>query len=353
MEPRVSAKDVARHAGVSVATVSNVINNIHNKVSEETRQRVLKAIEELQYQPDFTARSLAKRKSNLLGIMLPITQAGDDKSLLLKDNPFYAELLSGIEYEAGQRGYDVVITGIRPEQSLKDWVRKRNMDGVIFLGITPEPFLNELKTLHVPVVLLDSYPKQDDCHSIGHDDFLAGKMACQYLIAQGHRTIGFLSGPLESSPVNQKRYEGYQAALKEAGIQSDSSLVLEDSVSFEGGCRMGLTIAQELGMSDNRVTALFCVADIVAFGAIKALRERGIKVPKELSVLGFDNLRTCEYLYPGLTTMDQGIFNKGVAAVGILVDDIEGRLEACQHIQLPVKLIERDSVCPPIIKSYT
>lgn len=351
MEPRVSAKDVARHVGVSVATVSNVINNI-NKVSEETRQRVLRAIEELHYQPDFTARSLAKRKSNLLGIMLPITQAGDDKSLLLKDNPFYAELLSGIEYEAEQREYDVVITGIRPEQSLKDWVRKRNMDGVIFLGITPEPFLNELKTLHVPVVLMDSHPGQTDCHSIGHDDFLAGKMACQHLTAMGHERIAFLSGKLQPSPVNTSRYMGYQEALKEAGLPQDPSLVMEDSVSFEGGYRMGLTIAEmhKKPEKGQRVTALFCVADIVAFGAIKALREKKIKVPDEISVVGFDNLKTCDYLIPGLTTIDQDIFRKGMAAVGTLVDDIEGRAKECRQVLFPVRLVERDSVSRPIIK---
>lgn len=349
MKPKVSAKDVARHVGVSVATVSNVINNVNKKVSEETRQRVLKAIEELHYQPDFTARSLAKGKSNLLGVLLPITQAGDDESLLLKDNPFYAELLSGIEFEAGQRGYDVIITGIRPEQSLKDWVRKRNMDGVIFLGITPEPFLNELKALHIPVVLMDSHSKQGDCHSIGHDDFLAGKLACQYLMARGHQVIGFLSGGIQTSPVNLKRYEGYQEALKEAGLTSRPNLVLEDSVSFEGGYRMGLRIAQEYEKSrkGESVTALFCAADIVAFGAIKALREKRIKVPEEISVVGFDNLKTCDYLIPGLTTVDQGIYHKGVLAAGILVDDIEGKLEACRHIQLPVRIVERDSVCPP------
>ncbi|MCX7773267.1 MAG: LacI family transcriptional regulator [Clostridia bacterium] len=342
METKVSAKDVARYVGVSVATVSNVVNNI-NKVSEETRQKVLKAIEELQYQPDFTARSLAKRKSNLLGVMLPITEQGDDKSLLLKDNPFYAEFISGIEYEAGRRGYDVLITGIRPHQSLKDWVRKRNIDGVIFLGIYSQAFLSELKSLHVPVVLMDTHRRETGAHNIGTEDQKAGDMACQYLIHLGHRNIALATGSIKTSPVNENRYKGYVTALKRADIPILKELIFEEQVSFEGGYRIGERIAKDR----KGITAVFCVADIVAFGLMKALKENGLQIPEDISVMGFDNLKTCDYLFPGLTTIDQGIYKKGVIAVEFLVNDIEGIDHTLRSMNLPVKIVERNSTKAP------
>ncbi len=341
MEAKVSAKDVARYVGVSEATVSNVINNI-NKVSDETRKRVLKAIEVLHYQPDYTARSLARRKSNLLGIMFPITQDEDDKSLLLKDNPFYAEFLSGIEYEAERLDYDVLITGIRPEQSLKDWVSKRNIDGVIFLGITPEIFLKELESFQVPVVLLDTPEIDGWYHTIGNDEKLAGAMACQHLTNLGHTRIALASGPIDTSPVNYNRYIGYCEALEKSRIPLDMSLVFEDSVSFDGGCRIG----ERIFKSVKNITAVFCVADIMAFGVIKALREHGIKVPEDISIIGFDNLKICDYLVPGLTTIDQGIFQKGVLAANVLISDIEGKLNESKRTVIPVKMVERESAAP-------
>lgn len=339
MKNRVTARDVARHVGVSIATVSNVINNI-NKVSEETKQRVLQAMNELNYQPDFTARTLAKKKSNLIGIMLPVTETDDDASILMKDNPFYGEFISGIEYMAGQKGYDVLLTGVRAGQNCEDWINKRNIDGVIFLGVYHRTFLEKVQHYNVPIVLTDIYEQNyNKCHNIGIDDKGGGEMATNHLIELGHRKIAFATGNIFLSDVNYRRYEGYQAALHKTGIPMRESMIFQDVVSFEAGYRIG----QRIMRSSEQITAVFAVADILAFGLIKAFEENNRKVPDDYSIIGFDNLKICEYFSPGLTTIDQNIFHKGVVAAKTLIDDIELKSDVGENIILPIRIVVRKS----------
>ncbi|MCX7922504.1 MAG: LacI family transcriptional regulator [Clostridia bacterium] len=339
MKKKITIRDVAKYAGVSVATVSNVINDI-NKTSEETKERVLKAIKEIGYQPDFTARCLAKRKSNMIGIMLPLTEKEHFTSILLKDNPFYSEFISGIESIARQRDYDVLITGIEQGQSCRDWVNKRNLDGLIFLGIYPEVLFQEFKSLDVPIVLIDTYEEYtSQFHNIAIDDTLGAKIATSHLIDLGHRNIALATGNIEKSGVNKKRFDGYKSAMEESSLCVKEELIFTGLVSFEGGHNMAKSILE----SKEDITAVFAVADILAFGMIKALKEFGKSVPEDISIVGFDDLKMCEYLSPGLTTVRQGIFDKGVAAASTLIDDIEFGERKNEGIILPVELVVRES----------
>jgi LacI family transcriptional regulator len=339
MKRKITIREVAKYAGVSVASVSNVINGI-DKTSEVTKEKILKAISEIGYQPDFTARSLAKGKSNLIGIMLPISEEGDEASLLLKNNPFFSEFISGIEYISRRRGYDVLITGIEKDQRCKEWIDKRNLDGIILLGMHPEAFFNEMQGMKLPIVLIDAYEEYNTMfHRITIDDELGGYIATKHLIDLGHRNIALATGSINNSGVNYKRFEGYKRALQETQIDFDRKIVFEDHLTYEGGYEMGKKILQ-LGAE---ITAVFAVADIVAFGVIKSFMNHGKNVPADYSIIGFDDIKLCEYMSPGLTTVRQDITKKGIAAAEAIFNDIEAGVISNENILMPIELIIRES----------
>ncbi|MCX8131332.1 MAG: LacI family transcriptional regulator [Clostridia bacterium] len=339
MKNRTTIRDVAKYLGVSVATISNVLNDI-NKTSEETRERVLQAVKELDYQPDFTARSLAKRKSNLIGVMLPYIEENTDTSFLSRDNFFYGEFIGGIEHGTKLRGYDYLITGTKSGQSCKEWIKKRNLDGIIIMGIYPEALFNEFKKMNIPVVLIDTYEKYTGrFHNIAIDDKSGGMTAANHLISLGHKRIALATGSINTSDVNFMRYEGYKKALQDSNITFDEKLIYEDEVSFAGGYRIG----EEILKRNSDITAVFAVADILALGIMKSFVKNGKSIPDDLSIVGFDNLKMCEFVTPGLTTISQNIFKKGVIAADTLLDDIESGVSTKERITLPIKLVVRES----------
>ena len=340
MNSKVTMKDVAKYAGVSVATISNVLNNV-SKASEVTRERILKAIEETGYKLDYTARCLSMGKSNLIGVMFPITEKGDEPSILLRNNPFFSEFTSGIDYVARKQGYDILLTGIESGQKCKDWIAKRNLDGIILLGIHPKSFFNEIKDVKLPIVLTDTYEDYStNFHRVMVNDEMGGYIATKHLLDSGHKNIAIALGRIESSGVTFKRYEGYKRALNEAGININTKLIIEESVTFEGGYNIGKRIIQ----LKEKITAVFAVADIVAFGLIKAFNSNGKQVPEDYSIVGFDDLKICQYITPELTTIKQDIFKKGMVSAEAIINDIEFGVVTSETVMLPVELINRRSV---------
>lgn len=333
---KITIRDVAKHAGVSVATVSNVLNNI-NKASEETRQAVLQTIKELDYQPNLTARSLSTKKSNLIGVMIPLVER-----LSISTNPFYSEFVSGVEYSARQKGYDVLLTGLTKDQSCKEWVNKRNLDTIIFLGICNQPLLEELKSLHVPVVLTDTFVDSNLFYKIEIDDEYGGYIATKHLIELGHRHIAMIVPEVRYSGVNLMRFKGYKKALAEANIPLNEKLIFSEGIetSWQGGYKLG----EQILNSEEEITAVFAVADILAFGLMKYLKQMDKKIPEDYSIVGFDDLEFCNYASPGLTTVRQDIFSKGVAATEAAIGIIEEKdNNKCTKTVLPLELIIRES----------
>lgn len=342
MSKRVTVRDIAKVAGVSVASVSNVLNGV-DKVSEETRERIIQVMLDLDYHPNLVARSLSKRKSDMIGLLLPITDEGPSStSLLLRDNPFYGELLSGVEAKASEYGYDVLIKGIRSGESCRDWILKRNLDGAIFLGNYSEVLSEEMQGLGKRLVLVDCYDEGTQIHStIGIDDENGGYLATKHLLENGHRKIALVASNVNLDGPIRRRYLGYKKAMEEFGITQTDDLILLDELSFDGGYRIGKKLLKR-----NDITAVFAVGDVMAFGILKAMYEVGKQIPEDLSIVGFDNTKGCEYSKPALTSVDQPVYDRGRMAVEALAAAIQEENPTLTHKTLPVSLKIRNSVAP-------
>ncbi len=342
MGKRVTVRDIAKAAGVSVASVSNVLNGV-DKVSEETKARIVKVMLDMDYHPNLVARSLSTRKSDMIGLMLPITDEGPSStSLLLRDNPFYGELLSGVESMASEHGYDVLIRGIRFGESCRDWILKRNLDGAIFVGNYSEQISEEMRSLGRRLVLVDCYDEGSQIHStVGIDDENGGYLATKHLLEQGHRRIALIATNILVDGPIRRRYLGYKKAMEEFGITVTEDLVFSEELSSEGGYRAG----QKL-LAREDITAVFAVGDVMAFGILKAMHEAGKQVPRDLSIVGFDNTKSCEYSMPALTSVNQPVYDRGRLAVEALVAAIREENPNLTHKVFPVTLEARNSVAP-------
>ncbi len=339
MAAKVTIRDVAKRAGVSVASVSYAINNV-DKINSETRQRILKVIDEMNYKPSLTARCLSNGSSKLIGITLPLTETGDAPGALLK-NPFFGEFISGVESITRQQGYDILFTGVETDEQCKDWIQRRKLDGIIMLGVYPKSFFEEVKKLGVPIVLTDAYEDYaKEFHRVMLEDEMGGYHATRYLIEKGHKKIAFVTGSIKHSPLNYKRYQGYQRALQEAGLEEKREYYFEYPVSFQGG----YDAAMEILKRECDATAIFTIADIMAIGMLKAFRENGKEVPDDYSIIGFDDIQFDEYVTPGLTTMHQNSAQKGSISAEMILEDIQHGRSKGKTVVLKPELVERESV---------
>lgn len=342
MGDKATMKDVAKRAGVSMATVSNILNHMENKAKEVTRKKVFRAARELNYEIDMTARYLSTGRSYLIGIFLPEVYDIGEPSSVLRDNPFFSEIISGIEYTARMNGYDILVTCIKASDHVKELATKRNLDGIAVLGNYGEDFWNELKTLDIPKVLIDSYnyDAKEYCN-VGIDDELGAYLATKHLIAMNHRNIALVTGKTEESEVNRYRYRGFMKAVAEADIPLGQCPIVCTDVNFKGG----MAAAQKIIYNYPEVTAAFVVADITALGMIKLYHRIGKSIPEDLSLVGFDDLNICQYTFPGLTTIRQDINRKGMEVASVLIQKINGECGTRNTI-LPVELILRQTVLP-------
>ena len=336
LSKRITIKDVAEDTGLSIAAVSYVLNDKEG-VRPETRELVLSAVERLGYVPNYTARGLASHKSRLIGVCSPQTEPG---SKLMFDNPFYSKLFSSIEYECRQEGYHVIVSGTDADESFLKLAQQRSLDGMIIVGSYSKEFYSDLKKANMPVVLVDTYQNPERFHEVKVDDRRGGYMATKYLIDRGHRDIAFISGALREQGVTQLRFDGYRQALEESGLSYQKRLVFPGVVSFQSG----LDCAAKALDQASEITAMFCTADIIAMGAMKQVLQRGLKIPQDISIMGFDNLNLAEYTSPSITTVAQDIEMKGKLAVEIILEDIDNRIAEPRCIELPLKIIERESI---------
>ncbi len=336
MQKNATIRDVAREASVSTATVSYVFNG-KKSISEDTRARVMAAIEKLNYVPNMSARSLSNNDSLMFGVLVPQTEPG---SILMFENSFYSEILSSIEYEARVHGYQLLISGTDADESYLNLARERNLDGIIAIGVYPSDFYEQAAQTEIPLVLIDSYPGGYHHHIIRIDDAYGSYLGARHLLENGHGRIAFFCGQLRDNGVMQKRLAGYRQALKEHGAPYDETLVYEGNTDYPSGMKL----AAEFMQRSTPASAILAAADTLAIGAMKALYEAGLRVPDDISVVGFDDLEISRYLAPGLSTIHQQISEKGKRAVELLVQNIRQPGLTKREEILPIHLVERGSV---------
>ena len=333
--PVPTIKDVALAAGVSTTTVSHTINGTR-RVSDGLRERVLKAMKELDYRPNVLARSLRVGQTQTIGLVIP------DSS-----NLFFAEMARAIEDIGYQHGYSVILCNSdgntekqrRYIQTLVD----KQVDGIVFIssGDSRED-LQYLLDNQIEIVVVDRDVPSIQTDIVLLDNELAGYQATRYLIELGHRRIALILGPSDLTP-SAHRADGYRRALLEAGLKSSPDYEVSGDFQIEGGEKAALRL---LGLRP-RPSAVFVCNDMMAIGVIRGARCLGLRLPEDLSVVGFDDIALARAMYPALTTMAQPVSEMARMATGLLLDRLNGRTsdEPRQRIMLPAELIIRDSCC--------
>ncbi len=334
---RPTIKDVAENAGVSIATVSRVVNEIPGHYNSETKKRIVKTIESLNYRPNFIARSLRSSKTHTIGFVVPELQ------------PFFAEILKGVQYVAKKKGYSIVLCDTdydpRQEAAYVDSLLERRVDGGIFTsGMIQSEHILRLKEEGIPIVLIEKFIKDPDIPGVLIDNVSAAKKAVKYLIELGHRDIGFISAPVEIIPLKD-RLEGYERALHENMIPYSSSNVhIKDNIGRES-VRDGYQLMQRIIRQRNYPRAFFIVSDTLAIGAMKAIRDFGMKVPDDIAIVGFDDIEMASFCEPPLTTMAQPKYEMGVKGMELLIKEMSGVRLRKKEIELEVELVVRESCC--------
>ena len=332
----ITLRDIAREAGVSITTVSNVINEKKCRVSKELVERIKEIIQRENYVPNLTARTLAKNSSRIIGVinhLVPKLNGG-----FLAD-PFHNAFISGIEDRVREKGYFVMVRTVEDAKGLQTIHRNWNLDGLILTGLFEDDFLEGVKSLNIPFALIDSYVDQPDVYNVGLEDMQGGYLATKYLLEHGHREIAFASPPVKPNGVIDKRLQGYQKALKEYDLSFNPNLVFQGEIAIPEGIKLGIKLG---GRPD--ITAVFANADILAAGIISGLQEIGLSVPKDKSIVGFDDNYLSMITSPRLTTIHQNAEEKGVIATEMVFAQIDKDESKIQNVILPVSLVERDSV---------
>ncbi|MGG1599689.1 LacI family DNA-binding transcriptional regulator [Paenibacillus naphthalenovorans] len=327
----VTIADIAKATGLAKSTISGVLNQ-KSGFSEKTRQKVLKAAEQLGYVPNEIARGLSSRSTGSIG-------------LIIKDitNPFYNHITKGVQEIAGEHGYTVFLCSSGEDHQaeidhIQAMVRKR-VDGLIIAPLLEEVTFDhffELKKTNVPFVLLGKIPGLS-CDTYEFDDYDGGRQVTEHLLSMGHTRIGFVRGP-KTSKAAKMRYAAFVDTMKGQGIEVDERFVFHDGNGITDGMDIGHRIAE---MTD-RPSAIICFDDVIAIGAVKALLEAGLQVPEDVSVVGFDDIELTTF---PLTTVSIPTYEAGKALAWTLFDRIFGRrVSGFQHIMFEQKLIVRSSV---------
>ncbi len=332
---RASLKDVAARAGVGLGTASRVMNGSKN-VKPITREKVLKAVEELNYHPNSIARSLKINSTKSLGILLTDLKNGFD-----------TEIVRGIEAEAGKADYSLFLTNINKERSkmlscIKSFVEK-NVDGIIIIGgeIT-EVFYTSIRQFRIPLITIScesNIKPEGQYASITIDNEQAAYEAVEYLIKKGHRRIAMISGEKDEMNGGIPRIKGYQRALDRYKIPLREEYLMEGNYTFLSGYERA---KQMLALSE-RPTAIFAASDAMAVGAEKALLESGVRIPDEIAVFGFDGLDFAEYVYPSLSTVVQPRYEMGVLAVQCMLEFLDAKESKASKVIVRHQLTVRES----------
>jgi len=331
-----SIKDVAKMAGVSPALVSLALNE-KPYVSKEAKEKIFAAVKKLGYRPNIVARSLRKKSTGIIGLVLSdIT------------NPFYPEIARGVEEKARELGFSVILcnTDADPfrEKSLIDILLSRQIDGLIITSARSDQDVYHLVRENCPIVLVNRDPFPGRFDFVGIDNISSAKMAVNHLIKLGHKKIAFIEGE-PASPASFGRYEGYKEALKEAKIFLPEDYVRIGYLRYEGGYKAMLSLLEH----PSPPTAVFCANDMMALGAIGACLKKDVRVPEDVAIVGFDDMWIASLENIQLTTVRQPRYEMGKKAVELMMERIKGKRKEVKRIILPTKLVVRKT-CGKFLK---
>lgn len=333
----VSIKDIARAMNISYSTVSRALNN-SPRVKEETREHIQRVAVEMGYLPSAVARSLVTRHTNTIGIV--VTKITD---------LFFAEVIQGIEETALTFGQNVILTNSdgKPERELAaiQNLRERRVDGIILVAACADQEskrqLFTLSGLDTPIVIINNVHGEHIGYSIEIDNVDGGRQATRHLLDLGHRRIAHIAGPATEWDAVE-RQSGYEQALHQADLIVNPALIIRGDSQPEGGL---LAMQQFFSLADPP-TAVFCYNDATALGAMQAAHAAGLRIPQDLSIVGFDDIALAPFFAPPLTTIDQHKREMGILAVQMVLDLLNNK--AVQDCVLPSRLVIRESTAPPM-----
>ncbi|EKY3317731.1 substrate-binding domain-containing protein [Vibrio cholerae] len=326
-------KDIARLAGVSTSTVSHVINK-SRFVSDEIAERVNNAAQQLNYAPSALARSLKMNRTRTIGMLVTTST-----------NPFFGEVVKGVERSCYHKGYNLILCNTegdnqRMKASINTLLQKR-VDGLLLMCSTLEGERLDVFDRYpdIPIVVMDWGPILFASDKIQDNSLQGGYMAAKHLIECGHKEIGCITGPLIRHQA-QMRYEGYKRALSEKGIAINPDWIVESDFECEGG----YNAFEKLCERGKLPSALFVCNDMMAMGVIQAANLRGLRVPYDLSLIGYDDVHIAKFMSPALTTIHQPKYRLGKAAIDTLLYRLENPDTTAQVVQLEPTLVARGSV---------
>ncbi len=335
---RTTIKDVAKKSNVSIATVSLVVNN-NNRISANTRKKVLKAIDELGYQPSRSARELVSRKSGNIGFILT-------EDHFLKTEPFYTQIFLGTEFEARQHPYYILLSMISTDFSqlnnLPKFVLEKSVDGLIIAGKVPNELIQNLKQYPVPIVYVDYYPDEGEHAAVLIDNINGGIRATQHLVDCGHSRISFICGDIQH-PSIRDRFLGYKTVLEKNNIPfSDERVIVTDKVISQ---ESGYLAAETLLKKKAQVSAIFACNDAMALGAMQCVKDNGLRIPEDFSIVGFDDIQMDILVDPQITTIQVPKVDMGIEAMRLMSEILKNKNKVMRKILMPVNLIKRESTC--------
>jgi LacI family transcriptional regulator, galactose operon repressor len=332
----ITIRDLAEKLNLSITTVSRALDG-YSDVSEETRQRVIKAAHEMGYVPSYAARQLRRKRTDAIGYILPTSSPQFS-------DPFYVSFLSGLCDEVSSQQLDLLVTSCPPEgenekEQYRRWVQSRRVDGMVLNRVRLHDWRIEfLAQNQIPFVSLEKSEYTGDYPFIEVDDETGVQELVTHLVAKGHRQIGFI-GASPDLVIHAHRYRGYRSGLEAAGIEFDPGLYIEGDLTEAGGYLAALSLLNR----QPRPTAILGINDLTALGVFRAAQERGIDVGTGLAIAGYDGIKETEFTNPPLTTLHQPTYEIARRLAQMLVRRVEGEELSETHITLKPELILRAS----------
>ena len=333
MRTNVTIKDVAKRAGVSISTVSRVIND-SKPVTDEIKQKVLDVIKETGYVPNPLARSLVTKKSQLIGVIVPEVS-----------DPFVSEIVNGIEEIAKMYDYEILLanTYSNKEQELKsiNLLRGKQVEGIVMVcWKVEEDHIKYIENCNIPAAYISKTARNYDIHTVSTKNKEATYDMTKHLINKGHEEIAFVMTSKDDTILEQERLEGYQQALLEHNIKFDERLIRHGSTKYEDGYKVVKQMLEDKIIPQ----AIFVTGDEPAIGAINAICDAGYKVPEDISVAGFNDIRLAQMYRPALTTVHQPLYDMGAVAIRMVIKIINGEPLETKKVELPYEIKDRQSV---------